>query len=83
MPKDAEQFEELDRFRGHEQAPEGVPLRDASEARVARGPRPQGAASTRSSVVRTRAHAAPGAGFKKCCMQSGHFDGVDRDHHER
>jgi hypothetical protein len=27
-----------------------------------------------------RARANPAAGFKNCCMLSGHFDGSDRDH---
>jgi hypothetical protein len=31
----------------------------------------------------TSAHAVPDAGFKKCCMRSGNFDGVDRDYYTR
>jgi hypothetical protein len=28
-------------------------------------------------------HAAPRAGFKKCCMQSGNYDGSDRSYYRR
>jgi len=31
----------------------------------------------------TPARAGPGAGFKKCCMHSGRFDGVLRDYYYR
>jgi hypothetical protein len=31
----------------------------------------------------TSAHAAPDAGFKKCCMRGGNFDGVNRDYYTR
>jgi hypothetical protein len=31
----------------------------------------------------TSALAAPDAGFKKCCMRSGQFDGVERDYYYR
>ena len=37
----------------------------------------------RSSAVTTPALAARDAGFKKCCMRSGNFDGVDRDYYTR
>ena len=35
---------------------------------------------SRSSVAMTHAHAAQGAGFKRCCMHSGQYDGVLRDY---
>jgi len=31
----------------------------------------------------TFAHAAPVAGFKKCCLRSGQFDGSGRNHYFR
>ena len=37
----------------------------------------------RGSAVTTPAPAGQGAGFKKCCMQSGNLDGVDRDYYPR
>jgi hypothetical protein len=31
----------------------------------------------------TSARAARATGFKKCCMQTGEFDGVERDYYYR
>jgi hypothetical protein len=31
----------------------------------------------------TLAHAAPAAGFKHCCLRSGHYDGAARDRYNR
>ena len=35
---------------------------------------------SRNSVATTCARAIPAVGFKNCCMQSGEFDGSDRDY---
>jgi hypothetical protein len=32
----------------------------------------------RSSDAMTCAHAGQGAGFKRCCLNSGRYDGVER-----
>jgi hypothetical protein len=37
----------------------------------------------RSSAQTTRARAAPGDGFKRCCRPTGSYDGVMGDHYIR
>jgi len=69
-------------FRDHEQATQGVP-----SAKL------RWSAATGSSTVTkncwsasagtTHAHAAPDAGFKRCCMTSGQMDGSERDYYRR
>jgi len=39
--------------------------------------------SSRSSVATTSVPAAPAAGFKRCCMQTGEYDGAERDYYVR
>jgi len=36
--------------------------------------------SPKSSAATIRASAVPTAGFKRCCMKSGNYDGAERDH---
>jgi len=36
---------------------------------------------SRSSAATTPAPVARGGGFKNCCLQSGHYDGIHRDHY--
>jgi len=35
------------------------------------------------STIRTAVRADRGAGFKKCCMRSGRFDGSERNYYFR
>ena len=37
--------------------------------------------SMKSSAETTYALAALATGFKRCCMKSGNYDGVERDHY--
>jgi len=83
MARNIEKFGDLPCFWGHQQAPEGLSFRNPREEGDTERPRRQGVASTRSSAVTTSARVGPGAGFKKCCMRSGNFDGVDRDYYAR
>jgi hypothetical protein len=35
----------------------------------------------RSSARRTFARAVPGGAFKKCCRNTGNYDGIERDYY--
>jgi hypothetical protein len=37
--------------------------------------------SSKSSVATTSARADQDAGFKRCCLQSGRYDGAERAHY--
>jgi len=70
-------------FWAHVEAPPGVPW--AKLAWSAATGRYAGArkSCSRSSGAMTFARAVPDAGFKKCCMRSGEYDGSDRHYYRR
>ena len=56
-----------------------------SETRV--GKEPESCMGTNTSWKKSAAeihvHAVPDAGFKNCCLRSGRYDGVLRNHYDR
>ena len=69
-------------FRGHEQAPQGLPVGDGGQARCTHRARHQGtereARTQRPLPLRLREVVSSDA----ACAAAG-FDGVQRDHYER
>ena len=75
-------FEEEICSRANEQAPERVsPPKPALNAGAESSTATR--SSSRSSAAMILARVAAASRFKKCCMRSERFDGVNREHYER
>jgi hypothetical protein len=69
-------------LRAKQQASQGVPVRELRQARLS------ALCMAKKNFLRswggmTLAPAALHAGFKKCCMRSGQYDGAPRNHYNR